>query len=191
MTEADEVILPSAREVLWQAWAEGCCLIFIAMVDIQVWVAPSKNGPVDTGALPPSLSLLRGVAGAHSDLLRSAFSLQSNADLCYTALSAVCGLSPVQPSGAMYLMVSEGLGLCGLFPLSLWPSPPKEPCEEEFLCPEAPQCLAWGMGPMGEGETSQFLQAVWSSALLLCSCRWGFRWSSSQSSRMTWSSRNA
>ncbi|XP_048371893.1 tyrosine aminotransferase [Sphaerodactylus townsendi] len=31
--------------------------------------------------------------------------LKSNADLCYTALSAVCGLNPVQPSGAMYLMV--------------------------------------------------------------------------------------
>ncbi|XP_015283701.1 PREDICTED: tyrosine aminotransferase [Gekko japonicus] len=31
--------------------------------------------------------------------------LKSNADLCYAALSAVCGLSPVQPSGAMYLMV--------------------------------------------------------------------------------------
>ncbi|XP_054856341.1 tyrosine aminotransferase [Eublepharis macularius] len=31
--------------------------------------------------------------------------LKSNADLCYSALSAVCGLKPIQPSGAMYLMV--------------------------------------------------------------------------------------
>ncbi|XP_044283986.1 tyrosine aminotransferase isoform X2 [Varanus komodoensis] len=31
--------------------------------------------------------------------------LKSNAALCYTALSAVCGLRPVKPSGAMYLMV--------------------------------------------------------------------------------------
>uniref|UniRef100_A0A8D0BKE6 Tyrosine aminotransferase n=1 Tax=Salvator merianae TaxID=96440 RepID=A0A8D0BKE6_SALMN len=31
--------------------------------------------------------------------------LKSNADLCYAALSAVCGLQPVRPSGAMYLMV--------------------------------------------------------------------------------------
>ncbi|XP_062997021.1 tyrosine aminotransferase [Elgaria multicarinata webbii] len=31
--------------------------------------------------------------------------LKSNAALCYTALSAVCGLCPVRPSGAMYLMV--------------------------------------------------------------------------------------
>uniref|UniRef100_A0A670IMY3 Tyrosine aminotransferase n=1 Tax=Podarcis muralis TaxID=64176 RepID=A0A670IMY3_PODMU len=31
--------------------------------------------------------------------------LKSNADLCYDALSTVCGLQPVRPSGAMYLMV--------------------------------------------------------------------------------------
>ncbi|XP_053126404.1 tyrosine aminotransferase [Hemicordylus capensis] len=31
--------------------------------------------------------------------------LKSNADLCYAALSTVCGLHPVRPSGAMYLMV--------------------------------------------------------------------------------------
>nr|XP_025039548.1 tyrosine aminotransferase [Pelodiscus sinensis] len=31
--------------------------------------------------------------------------LKSNADLCYAALSAVCGLQPVRPAGAMYLMV--------------------------------------------------------------------------------------
>lgn len=32
---------------------------------------------------------------------------QSNADLCYAALSAIPGLQPVRPAGAMYLMVSE------------------------------------------------------------------------------------
>ncbi|KAM8985610.1 tyrosine aminotransferase [Guaruba guarouba] len=31
--------------------------------------------------------------------------LKSNADLCYTALSAIPGLRPVRPAGAMYLMV--------------------------------------------------------------------------------------
>ncbi|XP_042294363.1 tyrosine aminotransferase [Sceloporus undulatus] len=31
--------------------------------------------------------------------------LKSNAALCYTTLSTVCGLRPVKPSGAMYLMV--------------------------------------------------------------------------------------
>ncbi|XP_003227448.2 tyrosine aminotransferase [Anolis carolinensis] len=31
--------------------------------------------------------------------------LKSNADLCYSALSTICGLRPVRPSGAMYLMV--------------------------------------------------------------------------------------
>uniref|UniRef100_A0A8C6Z1X6 Tyrosine aminotransferase n=1 Tax=Nothoprocta perdicaria TaxID=30464 RepID=A0A8C6Z1X6_NOTPE len=31
--------------------------------------------------------------------------LKSNADLCYAALSAIPGLQPVQPAGAMYLMV--------------------------------------------------------------------------------------
>ncbi|EDL11446.1 tyrosine aminotransferase, isoform CRA_d [Mus musculus] len=31
--------------------------------------------------------------------------LKSNADLCYGALSAIPGLQPVRPSGAMYLMV--------------------------------------------------------------------------------------
>ncbi|ETE68168.1 Tyrosine aminotransferase [Ophiophagus hannah] len=32
--------------------------------------------------------------------------LKSNAALCYAALSTVCGLKPVRPQGAMYLMVS-------------------------------------------------------------------------------------
>lgn len=39
------------------------------------------------------------------NLLLSTF--QSNADLCYAALSAIPGLQPVRPAGAMYLMVSE------------------------------------------------------------------------------------
>lgn len=39
------------------------------------------------------------------NFLLSAF--QSNADLCYAALSAIPGLQPVRPAGAMYLMVSE------------------------------------------------------------------------------------
>ncbi|KFP48955.1 Tyrosine aminotransferase, partial [Cathartes aura] len=33
--------------------------------------------------------------------------LKSNADLCYAALSAIPGLQPVRPAGAMYLMVSK------------------------------------------------------------------------------------
>lgn len=33
-------------------------------------------------------------------------SFQSNAALCYAALSTVCGLKPIRPQGAMYLMVS-------------------------------------------------------------------------------------
>ncbi|XP_048672930.1 tyrosine aminotransferase isoform X2 [Caretta caretta] len=36
---------------------------------------------------------------------RDIFGNESNADLCYAALSAISGLQPIQPSGAMYLMV--------------------------------------------------------------------------------------
>ncbi|XP_039358633.1 tyrosine aminotransferase isoform X2 [Mauremys reevesii] len=46
--------------------------------------------------------LLPGMSRVLNSLI-SAF--QSNADLCYAALSAVSGLQPVRPSGAMYLMV--------------------------------------------------------------------------------------
>lgn len=47
--------------------------------------------------LPPGISPVL-------KLFLSAF--QSNADLCYAALSAIPGLQPVRPAGAMYLMVS-------------------------------------------------------------------------------------
>lgn len=80
----------------------------------------------------------RGVAGVSADRSGSAFSPQSNANLCYAALSAVCGLKPVQPSGAMYLMVSEGLGPGGTPPLPQLLALPCPRASCEFLLWEAP-----------------------------------------------------
>ncbi|KAM6430042.1 tyrosine aminotransferase isoform 5-T5 [Liasis olivaceus] len=99
--------------------------------------------------------------------------LKSNAALCYATLSTVCGLKPVRPQGAMYLMVSspcgEGEGRFVGTGRAFLPSL-KTPHVGLFLG--------------GEGRKGCWLRLVF----YLRGSRWGSRWSISQSLRTMWSS---